>query len=437
MNNINYQPPIFEQFQDFIERLYPQRDNKKIRTITFQVTEDCCMKCTYCYQNNKSKNKMTFETAKKIIDKLLNDELEIANIKNTFGIIIDFIGGEPLMEIELIEQIINYTLKSMIEVDHPWLFYTKFSICSNGLLYNTLKVQEFFNKYNKLISFTISIDGNKELHDSCRIDLQGNGTYDRVIESIHSFFKQYGYIPSTKMTLSPSNITYLKKATINLIKEGYREIPMNCIFEKGWNNSHAKILYDEMKEIADYLIYNNLYNKVNFSLFNETFFSPMDESENDNWCGGTADEGFAVDYNGLLYPCLRYMDSSLNHNQKKLNIGSKCDYLTCKDEKDNYKLLSNITRRSQSTDECFYCPIAFGCSWCSAYNYEEFGTPNKRATYICCMHKARALANVYYWNTLYKYLGINKIFKMHIPKEWALEIIDEEEYNYLKNLQEG
>ena len=59
----------------------------------------------------------------------------------------------------------------MIEIDHPWLFYTKFSICSNGLLYNTLKVQEFFNKYNKLISFTISIDGNKELHDSCRIDL--------------------------------------------------------------------------------------------------------------------------------------------------------------------------------------------------------------------------------------------------------------------------
>ena len=46
---------------------------------------------------------MTFETAKKIIDKLLNDEIELVNIKNTFGIIIDFIGGEPLMEIELIE----------------------------------------------------------------------------------------------------------------------------------------------------------------------------------------------------------------------------------------------------------------------------------------------------------------------------------------------
>ena len=78
-----------------------------------------------------------------------------------------------------------------------------------------------------------------------------------------------------------------------------------------------------------------------------------------------------------------------------------------------------------------------GCAWCSAYNYEEFGTPNKRATYICDMHKAISMANVYYWNKLYKYLGIDKTFEMHIPKEWALEIIDEDEYNYLLTLSKG
>jgi hypothetical protein len=47
------------------------------------------------------------------------------------------------------------------------------------------------------------------------------------------------------------------------------------------------------------------------------------------------------------------------------------------------------------------------------------------------MHQAQALANVYYWNTLYKYLNIDKKFIMHTPKEWALNIIDENEYNYL------
>ena len=69
--------------------------------------------------------------------------------------------------------------------------------------------------------------------------------------------------------------------------------------------------------------------------------------------------------------------------------------------KNNINLISNITRKSQSTEECFNCPIAAGCSWCSAYNYEQFGTPNKRATNICCMHKAASLANVYYWNKIY------------------------------------
>ena len=52
------------------------------------------------------------------------------------------------------------------------------------------------------------------------------------------------------------------------------------------------------------------------------------------------------------------------------------------------------------------------------------------------MHKAETLANVYYWNKLYKYLNINKTFKMYIPKEWALEIIDEDEYNFLYLLSE-
>jgi hypothetical protein len=132
------------------------------------------------------------------------------------------------------------------------------------------------------------------------------------------------------------------------------------------------------------------------------------------------------------------MASSLNGRQKPLNIGTIDNgYIHTDAEKQNFNLLLNITRRSQSTEECFNCPIARGCSWCSGYNYEEFGTPNKRATYICCMHKAQSLANVYYWNKLYKKLNIDKVFNMNIPKEWALDIIDDKEYGYLLNLTLG
>lgn len=436
MNN-NYLPPELEEFFDQMSRLYPE-DQRKVHEITFQITEDCCMACTYCYQNKKSNNKMTWEVAKIIIDKLLNDEFEVVNTSNTKAIVIQFIGGEPLMEISLINQICNYTMSKMIELNHPWLYYLRFSLCSNGLLYNTKDVQYFLKQYNNLCSLSISIDGNETLHDSCRVDLAGRGTYNRILNNIHLHQKNYNKIPLTKMTLSPSNIAYTYEALINLVNEGYTQIPFNCVFEKGWNNSHAKILYYELKKAADYLLNQNLYNKINMRMFREKSFCPMSEYENNNWCGGTDMRMIAFDYKGDIFPCIRYMGSSLNNKQEPIKVGNiNTGYLITDEEKNNFQLISNITRRSQSTDECFYCPVAEGCSWCSGYNYEEFGTPNKRATYICCMHKAQSLANVYYWNKLYQKLNIDKIFKMYLPKEEALKIIDEEEYALLQKLSEG
>ena len=112
---INYQPPNFISYVENLKILF-SNTILNVYEITFQVTEDCCMACTYCYQHNKTNNKMTFNTAKIFIDKLLNDEYTIINSKNTDAIIFDFIGGEPLMEIDLIEQICQYTIQQMIKL---------------------------------------------------------------------------------------------------------------------------------------------------------------------------------------------------------------------------------------------------------------------------------------------------------------------------------
>lgn len=435
----NYLPPIEEEYPSRLEIVYPEYSNtKKPYSITFQVTEDCCMACTYCYQHHKTNNKMSWEIAKNIIDKLLTNEFPVVTTDNCFAIIFDFIGGEPLIEIDLIDQIVSYTLKQMIQLKHPWTNLFRISICSNGLLYQTEKVQKFLKKYSSICSFTISVDGNEQLHDTCRLDINGNKTYNTVIKAIRHYKKFYTNNISTKMTLSPNNIQYTYDALINLIQENYKIIHFNCIFEKGWNYSHATILYNELKKIADYLINNNLYSEIGLKMFNENWYSPMDISDDKNWCGGVNMKTLAFDGNGNIYPCIRYMDSSLNGKQPAINLGNIYNgYLSTEKEKENLQLISNITRRSQSTDECFYCPIANGCAWCSGYNYEEFGTPNKRTTYICCMHQAASLANVYYWNKLYQKLNINKKFEMYLSKEKALNIIDEKEYNYLLNLSKG
>ena len=99
-----YFEPSFESHGDKLIRLFPEifTETGQVLTFTFQVTEDCCMACSYCYQNNKSKNTMSFDTAKKIIDNLLNDD-NCYNTHDVKGIILEFIGGEPFIEIELIQ----------------------------------------------------------------------------------------------------------------------------------------------------------------------------------------------------------------------------------------------------------------------------------------------------------------------------------------------
>ena len=173
-------------------------------------------------------------------------------------------------------------------------------------------------------------------------------------------------------------------------------------------------------------------------MFDENHFKPKSEDDNENWCGGVHNCMFAIDNNGLIYHCIRFMESSLQGEQKPLPIGDiQNGFGVIEEHINNLEMFHSITRRSQSTDECFYCPIADGCAWCSGYNYQKTGTVNKRVTYICDMHKARSLANVYYWNRVYQKEKVNKTFVRHLSNEESLKIIPQDELNLLINLERG
>ena len=141
----NVVPQILEAYNAFFE--IEDKSVKKIKTVTFQVTEDCNLCCTYCYQINKAKNSMSFETAKKFIDLLIEDSYKedtYFSMEKTRGIIAEFIGGEPLLEIELIDKITDYFRGRLIELKHPWAPYFRISMISNGVLYFDEKVQNYF-----------------------------------------------------------------------------------------------------------------------------------------------------------------------------------------------------------------------------------------------------------------------------------------------------
>lgn len=260
-----------------------------VKTITFQVTEQCSLACTYCYETHKTNKRMDLETAKKFIDLLIEDsykEDSFVYIGHTKALILEFIGGEPLLEIDLIHEIMDYFLYKTTKEKHIWATNFMISMISNGISYFDPRVQDLFFKYKNRLSFSISMDGCKELHDSCRVFPDGSGSYDLAMAAVHHYHEIYGGTISSKVTLSPDNIKYTSKALIHLIEQGYKNINCNCVFEKGWNYTHATIFYNELKVVADYLLNNNLTNTHTISLFEENFFCPLPIEDDKNWCGG-------------------------------------------------------------------------------------------------------------------------------------------------------
>lgn len=426
----------FEQYNDTVQRLYPELltdKDDKIFDITLQVTDSCNLRCSYCYQICKKNHFMDFETAKNYIDMIAINpkENEYFNPKNVKGLIFDFIGGEPFLNIDLIDKVMDYTISKLIEMNSPLIYFTRFLICTNGTLYFDPKVQKFLDKYKQWLSVSISIDGNKELHDACRKFPDGSGSYDIVVKAIEDWREKTGEYPCSKVTLSPSNINYLFDAVKNLLDLGFTSILGNVVFEKGWNLDYAKIYYKELTKLGNYLLDNDLEEDVYISFFeypDSKFFRPKDWSNEDelkNWCGGNG-AMIALNYTGNLYPCLRYMEDALGDSVPPLIIGNvnKNEIATTEEQKQLTRKLKAIDSYTQSSDECRECPIAVGCAWCQAYNYQETGVLNKRVTYICPMHKARALANIEFWNKYYKKHNIDKEFPNNMKQEWIDELLN-------------
>ncbi|WP_235838993.1 radical SAM protein, partial [Desulfosporosinus metallidurans] len=148
--------PIIDEIK--MGNLPEQWGGTSIKTVTMSITENCNLACKYCYMTGKnSTNKMTVDTAKKVVDYVLEN-------KNTFNeeaVVWEFIGGEPFLEIDLIDAVSDYIKQRMYMLGHKWFSNYMFNFSTNGLLYDTTKVQNYINKNRKHVSIGISVDGNK------------------------------------------------------------------------------------------------------------------------------------------------------------------------------------------------------------------------------------------------------------------------------------
>ena len=389
--------------------------SKSVKNIIFIVTKDCQLACKYCYLVGKNSNeKMTWEIGKQTIDYILNE------FSQSKGIILDFIGGEPFLEIELIDRICDYFKVEAYKRDLACFNNYRFNVSTNGINYNSPKVQEFICKNKKHVSIGITIDGTKRKHDLNRIWKGTNkerGSYDDVVKNIPLWLEQ---IPNaeTKVTISSADIPYIKESVLHLYSLGIHEVNINCVFEDVWKEGDDRLFEEQLIELADAIIDGGYYKDYVCSFFTEHIGKPMNmQLENQNWCG--AGKMLAVDAEGNFYPCMRFAKYSLR-SKDALIIGNVHDGI----DKNKLRPFLTLDRCTQSKQECIDCEVASGCAWCQGENYDAADTPTiyQRSTAICKMHKARVRANNYYWNKLYRKLekkGEREAFENNKPKSNA------------------
>ena len=399
------------------------------KIITFIVTKDCQLACKYCYLVGKNvKERMSWETAKTFIDYVLSHEDEFREE----SVVWDFIGGEPFLEIELIDKICDYLKLRMFELNHHWFNSYRFSFSTNGINYHTPEVQNFIKKNREHLSIGITIDGTEKKHDLNRVykqpltqpvyqhtpsplrgtppnlggELAGavvteRGSYKDVVRNIPLWLSQFPDA-GTKVTISSADIPYITESVLHLYSLGIHQVNINVVFEDVWQEGDDRRFEEQLMQLADTIIDGGWYQDYACSFFSEHIGKPLDpERDNQNWCG--AGRMLSVDAAGNLYPCTRFAQYSLR-SKKALIIGNIHDGI-------NQNLLRpflTLDRTTQSPQKCLDCEVASGCAWCQGENYDAADTPTiyQRSTAICLMHKARVRANNYYWNKLYSKLEL-------------------------------
>lgn len=322
----------------------------KQKIVMLIITEACNLSCVYCYEHNKTSRKMDFETAKKIIDKELKADDGYDNI------LIEFFGGEPFLEFELLRKIHEYiyqqnTAKSIL------CFAT-----TNGTLI-TPTIKKWLSENRKTMCCGISLDGTPEMHNVNR-----NNSFFKIDLS---FFKNLWPLQSCKMTISPQTIPFLADGILFLSSLGY---VITASFAQGveWDTSSTKVLTQELDKLVRYYANSDDpicdFLKVRFDLL-----AYPNSNITTKWCG-CGKELNAYDVQGNRYPCQGFAPQTLGENLEFMG--------------------ADETFFNGFVDEgCMGCTMLPICPTCYAANYQRCGDYKKRDMVLCEFNKAIVLAS--------------------------------------------
>ncbi|MBE5756262.1 MAG: thioether cross-link-forming SCIFF peptide maturase [Clostridiales bacterium] len=347
-----------------------------VKALCLHVCHDCNLKCKYCFAgqgNYKGANEyMSFEVAKNAVDFL------IANSGNREILEMDFFGGEPLMNMDVIKKTVEYAKEEGKKAGKTFLFTTT----TNGLLLDG-ETASWLN--DEMENVVLSIDGRKEVHDAVRATKTDKGSYEYIIDNIKNFVKNRGdkhyYV---RGTFTNKNLDFANDVT-TLADMGLTEISLEPVVTKEDDELYiSKEMLPTIKEEYKRLEKEYLKRLKNGKkLFN--FFHFAIDLENGvclnkrvSACGA-GNEYFSVTPCGDIYPCHQFANNKDylmgNVFEKKLN-------------EDIRKVFKETNLLSKPT--CKDCFAKYHCSGgCAANNINFNGDINKPYEMTCEMMKAR------------------------------------------------
>ena len=320
--------------------------NTPIKGIDIDVTNDCVLRCDYCYRGEKNKQKLNWETAVKAIDFL------IKHSKDQKKIFINFMGGEPLMEFELIKRLVLYAEKKA-------LYYgieIYFKLVTNCVLINYNMIR-FFRQHK--IELCTSIDGSPESQDKHRRFPDGRGSSAIIEPKIKEILK---HLPNTVAYMSISNDTVDKwfENTLYLLDLGYTKLKMQPIIENNWTTGQFECMRSELRKISNFYIdrYRNGNPLSIQGLFDaglKSIVKPLRQRE--HHCRAGKDK-FLVATDGSLYPCTGFGRIIESESRKHWELGSI--YKGIDEEK--RKIFINFDCVSQTKANCEECVAVHSCT---------------------------------------------------------------------------
>ncbi len=342
--------------------------------LCFQVNNFCNLNCSYCYEQNKGHKQMDISSAKYFLDKIFSNDDSYFNgyfLIPIEGITLDFIGGEATLSMEVVEEITNYFYQKCIEHNKiEWIMNSDIWLETNGTTYFKPEVREFVDKHSIKLDLPITLDGNKELHDTCRRYHDGRGSYDDVEKAVIHYRDTYGKMPNSKITLSPQNVSNFYDAILNVINLGYTNIRCNCQMEDVWDDKSEDEYYRQLMKVYDYIIDK----RIGF------IFSPMREFENKCNMASCGVNGsmICLDYDGNIFNCFRYSDVSIK-NRESMRLGTVETGIT------NLNVLAKLRDRMnvEIDQQCKKCSLCGSCEACPAFNYQYTGSLTKNLKTNC------------------------------------------------------